>query len=141
MNIAEPRTEHASHARTLKVMKLRFRANSLRLRVNRREVEALAHGRHLRERIHFPGSELTYTLEPSPATAAHASFDGHLIRILAPAAELERWASDDSIGLYFDLETAHEPLRLLIEKDLECVEGAPEEYDPDAFSRSAPKSC
>ena len=121
-------------------MKLRFRANSLRLRVNRREVEALASGQQLRENLRFPGSELVYTLEPAAQSAARASFEGNTIRVVAPASEVERWSSNDSIGLYFDLETGQEPLRLMIEKDLECVDGPPEEHDPDAFSRGS-KAC
>jgi hypothetical protein len=52
-----------------------------------------------------------------------------------------RWSADQSIGLYYDLPTASEPLRIMIEKDLECVDGPPEERDPDAFARSVPKSC
>ena len=121
-------------------MKLRFRANSLRLRVNQREVEALAAGKPLREHLRFPGSELVYTLEPGAQSAARASFDGTTIRVIAPASEVRQWSLNDSIGLYFELETGQEPLRLMIEKDLECVDGPPEERDPDAFARPS-KSC
>ncbi|HLH02244.1 MAG TPA: hypothetical protein VKX25_05710 [Bryobacteraceae bacterium] len=122
-------------------MKLRFRANSLRLRVNRREVEALAAGQVLRECVRFPGSELIYSLEPVNETEPRATFEKNTIRILAPAAEVERWwSATDAVGLYFDLDTGREPLRLMIEKDLECVDGPPEERDPHAFPRSA-KSC
>jgi len=122
-------------------MKLRFRGNSLRLRLNRREVEALASGRAIEERITFPVSDLTYTLEPTSRNDPQASFEQNTIRILAPNAEIARWSSDESIGLYYDLPTAGAPLRIMIEKDLECIDGPPEERDPEAFARSIPKSC
>lgn len=122
-------------------MKLRFRGNSLRLRLNRREVQALAGGRSVEEHITFPASDLTYTLEPTSTKGPQASFERNRIRILAPQAEIMRWSADQSIGLYYDLPTASEPLRIMIEKDLECVDGPPEERDPDAFARSVPKSC
>ncbi|HEY7211122.1 MAG TPA: hypothetical protein VH477_12675 [Bryobacteraceae bacterium] len=123
-------------------MKLRFRGNTLRLRVNRREVEALAAGRRLEEQVFFPGgSYLSYALEQGGQPSADASFEKNTIRVSAPACELRAWAADESIGLYFDLAAGEGTLRLMIEKDLECVDGPPEEYDPDAFARPASKSC
>jgi hypothetical protein len=123
-------------------MKLRFRGNSLRLRVNRREVEALASGGRLEERVSFPdASGFRYSLEPVEQPGAVASFRKNAISIGAPGQEVRRWAADDSVGLYYDLPTVGEPLRIIIEKDLECIDGPPDERDPDAFARISPKAC
>jgi hypothetical protein len=121
-------------------MKLRFRANSLRLRLNRREVADLASGVSLRERVDFPGNAgLSYVLEPS--TSADVGFREATIRVRAPQTLVAEWAAGDSVGMYFEFPANGTVLRVAIEKDLECVEGAPEERDPEAFPRGGTSKC
>ncbi len=123
-------------------MKLRFRGNSVRLRVNRREVDGLASGASLREQIHFPGDScISYVLESSNEPRPEASFRQGVIRISAPQTLIEDWATGDSVGIYFELPANGASLAVAIEKDLECVDSAPEERDPDAFPRSMWKNC
>jgi len=122
-------------------MKLRFRGNSLRLRVNQREVEGLSAGRPLTESVHFPGdAELGYTLESAPARTAKVEFRSGVIRVAVPEASVREWARTDEIGMYFDLPANGSSLKVAIEKDLECIDGPAEERDPDAFPRSG-KNC
>jgi hypothetical protein len=117
-------------------MKLRFRGNSLRLRVNQREVEALASGDVLREAVEFPGNtELSYILKTNGAAEPQALFAQGSIQIAAPRAMISDWASGDEIGLYFTLATETEPLKIAIEKDLVCIDGPADERDPNAFPR------
>jgi hypothetical protein len=123
-------------------MKLRFRKNSLRLRVNQREVENLASGKALEERIEFPGdASISYVLETTERSSPEASFRQGVIRVSAPHAQVHDWARGDSIGMYFELPANGTPLKVAVEKDLECVDGPPEERDPDAFPRSPRKNC
>jgi len=122
-------------------MKLRFRGNSLRLRVNQREVQTLAAGIPVNERVIFPGNAgLEYVLVPSSDSAAQVSFDGGTIRVAAPDQRLADWANGQDIGLYFDFPAGSVTLKVAIEKDLECVDGPLEERDPEAFPRSG-KNC
>ena len=115
-------------------MKLRFRKNSLRLRVNRLEVEKLAAGQELAEGITFAGgATLRYVLTPCTGPCGTAQFDGWAIRVSAPLGD---WARNDEIGFYFEVEPG---LKVAVEKDLECVDGPEEEKDPHAFPRS--KTC
>ncbi len=123
-------------------MKLRFRNNSLRLRVNQREVEGLAAGAVLEEQVHFPGdTRISYTLQSSVNAAPEASFRQNVIRVLAPQQQVSDWASGESIGMYFEFPVNGTALKVAIEKDLECTDGAPEERDPDAFARAPGKNC
>lgn len=123
-------------------MKLRFRGNNLRLRLNRREVEDIASGRALEERISFPGGAfLSYILEPVTGCSSAASFRDGVIRISAPVSAVKPWASGDDIGMYFELPAGDALLKIALEKDLECIDLPLEERDPDAFPRSAAKSC
>ena len=122
-------------------MKLRFRHNSLRLRVNRREVEALSTGLPLAERVHFPGdTQFAYVLETALSAAPQAEFKEGVMRIAIPSSEIKTWAATDSIGMYFDMPANGSFLKVAVEKDLECVDGPAEERDPDAYSRSG-KNC
>ena len=122
-------------------MKLRFRNNSLRLRVNRPEVENLAAGGSLEERVDFPGSDrLSYVLEVSQESVASASFRNGTIRISAPDWQVKDWARGDAIGLYFQVASDGGALKVAIEKDLECVDAPAEGRDPDAFERAG-KNC
>jgi hypothetical protein len=122
-------------------MKLRFRQNSLRLRVNQREVDELASGIALEEDVTFPGnSRMRYILEPYGQHTAAASFEGGVIRVSAPGNDVKQWANSEAVGMYFDLPADGAVLRVAIEKDLECVDGPPEERDPNAFPRSG-KAC
>ena len=123
-------------------MKLRFRSDALRLRVNRREVEALAAGDVLEERVYFPGNQhLTYRLESSQNISPSAQLDGNIIRVLAPRSEVQQWARTDEIGMYFDLPAESRVLKVSIEKDLECVDGPEDERDPYAFERRSVRTC
>lgn len=113
----------------------------MRLRVNRREVQALVDGHPLEERVFFPGdTRLEYSLHPRLAREASVSFQGGSIEIVAPERELLEWAQGNEIGLYFELPANGSMLSVSIEKDLECVDGPPGERDPDAFPRAG-KNC
>ncbi len=122
-------------------MKLRFRKNSLRLRINRREAADLASGSPLEERVYFPGNAcIRYVLEASAQSSPRASFANGTIRVSAPQHLVRDWAANDTIGIYFDLPVNGSELRVAIEKDLECIDASAEERDPDAFPPS-PKNC
>ncbi len=126
----------------LRVVKLRFRKNSLRLRVNQREVQSLASGAAVTEEILFPGNaRMTYTLQAFREHAAQANYAAGNISVLAPQELVNDWAGGEQIGLYFDLPAGRSVLTVAIEKDLECVDGPPEERDPDAFPRAVENVC
>lgn len=123
-------------------MKLRFRNNTLRLRLNRREAETIAAGSALKEQVSFPeGSTFSYVLESGERQQPEASFQQGVIRIAAPAVALQNWVADRAIGIYFELPANGAMLKIAIEKDLECVDGPLEERDPDAFDRGDCNSC
>ena len=120
-------------------MKLRFRGNTIRLRVNQREVKDLAAGTPLTEQVHFPDEcALSYTLQQG--ARPDASFRDGRIVVAVPSEQIRQWAAGNDIGIYFELAADGARLKVAIEKDLECVEGGPEEYDADAFPRSG-KNC
>lgn len=122
-------------------MKLRFRKNSLRLRLNQKEVAGLAAGRVIEESVIFPaGSVLRYSLAASPvAQETSAEFRGSDISIVIPTQTAIHWVSAEDIGIYYSLPSGEAQLDIAIEKDLECIESPANERDPDAYPRKT--SC
>jgi hypothetical protein len=112
-------------------MKLRIQGNSLRVRVTQKEVAQLRHSHHVEALIEFgPGNELAYSLNGSVwASSATAIFDGHAIRITVPARVMTEWTETGRVGIE---ATSQSGVKLLIEKDYQCLHG-PGEQDSDAY--------
>jgi hypothetical protein len=124
-------------------MKLRFRENSVRLRVNRHEVDKLAAGNSIEEEVAFPNSaSLRYIFEAGMNDEPLISFKDGVIRVAAPLAQIRTWAhAEATIGLYFKVPAGESVLSVSIEKDLQCIDGPADEFDPDAFPRETRTNC
>jgi hypothetical protein len=103
-------------------MKLRIRQNSLRLRLNRSDVEQFRKTGFCAESIQFgPGSQLTYTLETSQHwTVMDTRYDHDCIRVLLPLRMAQDWADSDQVSLSLQHSDSSGP-SLLIEKDFQCL--------------------
>jgi hypothetical protein len=111
-------------------LKLRLRGNSLRLRLDRREIGMLAAGETVRETLSFGvESSLTYAIAAREQRVALAArFDGLRIDVLIRADEAERLAHTDAVGI--EAEQAIDgggSLSILVEKDFACL--APRDDD------------
>ena len=118
-------------------MKLRVRGDSLRLRLTRSEVTALAHDGLVEESVAFgPGRRLVYAIRsvPEGAPPVAATLDGTRIEVALPAPDVRRWAESELVGLE-GVQDAGEgrSLRILVEKDFACLKPRPNEDDADAF--------
>ena len=116
-------------------MKLRLKADSVRLRLGPAEVDDLARTGLVTAATHFgPAATLAYSLAVSPDAAAVtvAFSDGHL-RVTLPAAAARRWAAAaDQVSVRGDQDAGDgRRLSVLIEKDFECLHG--EDAADDAF--------
>jgi hypothetical protein len=114
-------------------MKLRIQGNSLRLRLNQKEVALVRNGSHLESSIEFAhGCLLSYLLESSPcAKSVSATFDGRAIRVTVPIRQLTEWAESDQVGIEARSQAG---VDVLIEKDFQCLH-RPVDQEPDAFPR------
>jgi len=115
-------------------MKLRLKPNSVRLRLNRTEVTKFANTGEILETIQFPGlAVLRYGLRVlSGASPEAVRLENSELILTIPAVDARAWASrDEEIGLYYDQRLdGGGSLRIMIEKDFQCVDGPPEEIDP-----------
>src|ERR1700683_466153 len=115
-------------------MKLRFKPNSVRLRLNRDEVSKFAATGEIAETIEFPGRAVfRYGLRVSSGAAPEAARIEHgELMLSVPAADAKAWAGrDGEIGLYYEQKLdGGGALRIIIEKDFECIDGPAGESGP-----------
>jgi hypothetical protein len=125
-------------------MKLRLLDDSIRLRLSRSEVVAADERGVVEARTRFPdGSAFTFALEALPSgTDASASYGSNRLVVKLPAAEISAWASDDTaVSLHGELALPHgDSLKLLVEKDFECLTPRGEEDQSDLFQNPA-RTC
>lgn len=117
-------------------MKLRIRGNSLRLRLTRPEVAALADAGEVCERTEFgKDGELRYRLRSdAQAPRVTARFADAVIDVAVPAAIVSHWAASEQVSITSEQPTGGEgSLAVLIEKDFACLAERPGEDDSDAF--------
>jgi hypothetical protein len=120
-------------------MKLRIHTNSLRIRLDRSDVEKFRRIGVCAGALRFgSGSQLTYTLERSPGlTTMEARYRQDCIRVLLPVEMAREWADSDNISLSLNHADDSGP-SLLVEKDFQCLhrdERNPN--DADAFPNPA----
>ncbi|MBM3761873.1 MAG: hypothetical protein FJW36_16695 [Acidobacteria bacterium] len=97
-------------------MKLRLRANTIRLRLLEHEVARLASGSVVSETVPTP-RPFHYEVVSSSAEDLIATFDQDTLRVEVPSAWAVEWATNDVVGR--QAKTAG--LDILIEKDWACT--------------------
>jgi hypothetical protein len=123
-------------------MKLRIKGNSIRLRLGRSEVsEFLAVGVVEESTTFDPAGlqRLKYRLVATDdLSEVSANFEDGCLTVSLPTDLANSWGSTDRIGIEASQRIAEgSTLRILIEKDLECLDAPPEESQADAFPRSS----
>lgn len=64
-----------------------------------------------------PGKELVYAIETGGLHGATATFENSTIRVILPTRDAMQWIESDQAGI----EASTGTLRLLIEKDFQCL--------------------
>jgi len=120
-------------------MKLRIRANSIRLRLGQSEVRRLASEGIIEESTVFgpgPQQRLVYALcAYAEEETVTATFAGQCMVVRIPLEMAHLWATTDEVSIRALQRVPDcEELRILIEKDFECiVVPASDESQEDAF--------
>lgn len=114
-------------------MKLRFRGDSIRLRLLRSEVDVLAATGRLSETVRFGADSeeaLGYTVVvSSELDEITASLGDNEIVVTLPADKALAWASGDAVSLEASQAIGDgRTLSILVEKDFVCID---REDDPD----------
>lgn len=121
-------------------MKIRFKGNSVRLRLNQSEVRAILDGKKVVEKTDFPGATLRFELhaEAGMAEKIHAELADHCLQITINAAMASAWTDPACVGFSHPVPLKNgDVLRVLIEKDFACLDR--QDQEPDAFPN--PNAC
>ena len=116
-------------------MKIRIQGNSIRARLSRSEVARLSTGDSVHQETKFASSSrlVCIVIPTEDVTTATASFDNATIAIALPRKHVTVWANSDQVGLEGEVQIDEkDSLRLLIEKDFECLHSRTDDAD-DAF--------
>lgn len=107
-------------------MKLRIKGNSIRLRLDRRDLETLVEAGRVEDALRFgPGeaSAIVYAVEvgDAPRGGPSASLRDGALTVRFDRRDVEEWAADDDrVGFERVQETDGGPVRILVEKDFFC---------------------
>lgn len=115
-------------------MKIRILDDSVRLRLDRDEVDAVGRGDAVESATHFPhGAAFRYRLESGGARTS-ATFDEGCITLRVPSDDARAWAeTETAVAMTGEESLANGTLRLLIEKDFECLEPREGESQSNRF--------
>ncbi|SNR51371.1 MULTISPECIES: DUF7009 family protein [Hymenobacter] len=106
-------------------MKLRIEDNSLRLRLSAEEVEQFATVGRVAALVPLgpaAADSLTYALERAETEEFRVTYGAGALTVKVPATLANHWTSTDQNGLSATLMVAeNQPLKILIEKDLDCL--------------------
>jgi hypothetical protein len=124
-------------------MKLRVKGNSLRFRLSQSDVFRLAEAGEVAETVYFaaaPEAKLTYALKAVPWTGPlSVAYADQTVTVSIDREAVLRWSRlNTEVGIYGTVETAREPLDLMIEKDFACLD-ASEKENQDTFPN--PTAC
>jgi hypothetical protein len=111
-------------------MKLRIQDNSLRLRLNQKEVALLGEQGSVESAIQFPGDQtLRYSVHAQPdADKVGVRYDNNRISVRLPTDTVTEWAKNNGTTI----EGYDAGVHILVEKDFRCLHRT-DGSEPDAY--------
>jgi len=107
-------------------MKIRIKDNSIRIRLNKLEVERFGKEGYIESTTAFVSNTLTYALESRPDKHGHelsADFQNSVITLYIPEKMAKDWVETDAIGFETNMPLDNgETLFLLLEKDFKFLD-------------------
>ncbi|MEZ5556927.1 MAG: hypothetical protein R3E86_00045 [Pseudomonadales bacterium] len=120
-------------------MKIRILDDSVRLRLDRDEVDAVGRGDDVCSATRFPGGQVLVCRLGVGGPAVSAGFAQGEISVRLPAAMAGAWAlSDSEVSLSAQVPVRPGVLAILVEKDFECL--APREGENQSNRFPNPKA-
>lgn len=110
-------------------MKLRLTGNSVRLRLTQSEVKALSEKGLVEECVPLSPQSLRVELRSGQTQGPVATFSGGALRVQLPSKDVTDWVASDRVGMEGDCNG----VRLLVEKDFQCLHPADPAENADTF--------
>jgi len=122
-------------------MKIRIKSNTVRYRLSKTEVAALAEKGMLEERTEFISGTLVYAIRQAKAETLSADLNQNSITLHVPEKALQQWANSGQVGMDFHMPLPNgNTLYLLLEKDFKCIDMDVKEDQADYFDNPQ-KTC
>ncbi|MGI9221729.1 MAG: DUF7009 family protein [Woeseiaceae bacterium] len=117
-------------------MKLRIRDNSIRLRLERGEVDTLRDAGMVSAKTGFPGGrDFGYVVESSPASVnPGAVLSDSTVTVRLPESAVQAWANSEQVSIVGEQRLAEgDILSILVEKDFACLAPRDGEDESDMY--------
>lgn len=113
-------------------MKLRFKDNSIRLRLSAEEVDLLENQRSIHCETSFGAAmePFRYGIQITNGLEIEADLQNNTVIVSLPEAMFEKWAETPQVGIDARMGVGNGRfLRILVEKDFACLQGKNEQDD------------
>lgn len=118
-------------------MKIRILGNSIRLRLSQTEVKEILETGRVQQTIRFGTSarqQLHYALQKADIPIINATYNDDEICVQIPRKMADDWASSNEVSLETHVPIdEEETLRILVEKDFQCIDARKGEDESDLF--------
>lgn len=124
-------------------MKIRLRGNSIRYRLDTKDVELLKENDKVEEHTWIGAHNLHFCVRSRGGIILPAiKLDGTGVHLSLPTVIVEKWVETDEVGIEFDITNPDGSiLKILVEKDFKCLTERDED-DSAAFENpNAGKAC
>lgn len=132
--------DHKGHKVEIIIMKLRIKANSIRIRLTKTEVSTLANTGYLEELTRFINNEFVYAVQRvDNGIGLSAMLEPHKITMFVSKALLKDWAKNDVVGFNSKMPVPENgSLYLLLEKDFVCLDETTEDQSDNYENPNKP---
>ncbi len=124
-------------------MKLRLKGNSIRVRLDRRDIERLNDEGRVNDAVRFgPGLAFSYAVElgAAPRERPTASYVAGRLLIRIDPEDAEEWLAGDRVGFDHPQDVEGGVVRVLLEKDFACIDRPLGEDVDDAYAFPNPSA-
>ena len=118
-------------------MKLRLKGNSIRVRLDRRDIEGLIDRGRIDDAVRFgPGLAFSYAVElgEAPRERPKASYADGRLSIRIDPEDAEGWLAGERVGFDHEQFVDGGVVRVLLEKDFACIDRPVGEEADDAYA-------
>jgi hypothetical protein len=122
-------------------MKIRIRGNSIRYRLDKKDIEILTNEGKVEESTTIAAGNLHFCIKAkNGATGPFIKLEGSAIHLSFPKEQIQQWIDTDQVGFSAEIPNADgSALQILVEKDFKCLTERNED-DSNAFDNPA-ESC
>lgn len=116
-------------------MKIRIRGNSIRYRLDKKDIQALRDQQQVQESTTIGAGSLLFSIKAANGEAI--SLEKNNVQLSLPLTQVQQWTETEQVGFSLELPNPDGSiLQILVEKDFKCLTERSED-DSQAFDNPA----